>query len=98
MELPLLATGAAAWKAGHAAVRSGTLVLRRSYDITRDDPEIEPELETHAAAEARGYMRQAVARLGLTQAQGVRVFMVYMHAYINGVLDEATGATEGGAE
>jgi hypothetical protein len=96
-----LAAGAAGWKAGHNAVRSGTLVLARIYTADPDgviEPELEPAAQAYAADRAWDYMRETAAALNLTPAQGVRICFAYIHAFMNGVLDEAArGATNDGA-
>ncbi|HEV8191082.1 MAG TPA: hypothetical protein VGP82_06310 [Ktedonobacterales bacterium] len=84
-----LAAGAAGWKAGHAAVQSGMLIL----DGLDDEAQTE-RLETYAAAPARAYMRQIVEAQGLTPAEGARLFGVYMYAFSRGALDQAL---DGGA-
>ncbi len=87
-----LAAGAAGWKAGHHAVRSGALALARTYVATPDgtvEPELEPAAQTYAADQGWRYMRERVAALDLTPAQGVRICFAYIHAFVNGVLDEA---------
>lgn len=84
-----LAAGAAGWKAGHEAVRSRALSLDDLDDTVRDE-----RLAGFAAAQARVYMRQMVAAHTLTQAEGVRLFGVYMHAFTRGALDQAL---DGGA-
>jgi len=92
-----LAAGAAGWRAGHAAVRSGALLLTGSYAATPDglvEPELEQAGQAYAAEQARRYMRERAAALDLTPAQSVRVCFAYLRAFINGVLDEAT---KGGA-
>lgn len=75
--------GAAGWQDAHAAVQTGALVVTQTqYD--------EPEEDLIAAASepARRYMQQTVQRLNLTPRLGVNLFAVYMHAYLNGALDE----------
>ncbi|MFI5272506.1 MAG: hypothetical protein ACHQ4H_05665 [Ktedonobacterales bacterium] len=84
-----LRAGADGWKAGHAAVRSGTLELVELADAERD-----AVVQSAAATEARRYMRDAVARLDLTPATGVRLFCVFQRTYVQGALDEAL---DGGA-
>jgi len=84
-----LAAGAAGWKAGHAAVQSGALVLDGLDDTAQTE-----RLETYAAEPARAYMRQTVAANGLTPAEGARLFGVYMYAFSRGALDQAL---DGGA-
>jgi len=58
-----LAAGAAGWKAGHAAVQSGALVI----DGLDDDADQTERLETYAAELARVYM-YAFSRGALDQA------------------------------
>lgn len=84
-----LAAGAAGWKAGHAAVQSGALVLDGLDDAAQTE-----RIETYAAEHARAYMRQIVAAHGLTPAEGARLFSVYMYAFGRGALDQAL---DGGA-
>lgn len=87
-----LAAGAAGWKAGHEAVRSGALQLD---DLTADDEEtLKRRIAEYAAEPARAYMRRTVAERNLTPAQGVRLFGVYLHTFIRGALDQAL---DGGA-
>ena len=92
-----LAAGAAGWKAGHEAVRSGALVLARVYTAGVDgliEPELEPAAQAYAADQGWRYMRETAAALDLTPAQEVRICFAYIHACMNGILDEATkGAT-----
>jgi hypothetical protein len=78
-----LATGAAGWKAGHAAIRSGTLVLADLDDATRDE-----RLAAYAAEQARAYVRQVEAQQQLTPAQGAQLFLVYMRTFAHGALDQ----------
>jgi hypothetical protein len=81
-----LAAGAAGWKAGHEAVRSGALQL----DVTTVDEEaLKRRIADYAADPARAYMRQTVAERDLTPAEGARLFVVYLHAFIRGALDQA---------
>jgi len=87
-----LAAGAAGWKAGHEAVRSRALVLSQTYTAGPGglvEPELEPAGQAYAADQGWHYMRERVAALDLTPAQGVRVCFAYIHAFMNGVLDEA---------
>jgi hypothetical protein len=87
-----LAVGAAGWKAGHHAVRSGALVLSRIYTAGPNgliEPELEPDAQAYATDQGWRYMRERVAALDLTPAQGVRVCFAYIHAFMNGILDEA---------
>lgn len=79
-----LAAGAAGWKAGHAAVQSGALVIDEQDDAAQTE-----RIETYAAELARAYMRQIVAANGLTPAEGARLFGVYMYAFNRGALDQA---------
>jgi hypothetical protein len=84
-----LAAGAAGWKAGHEAIRSGALTLP-----DEDEPALRQRIAAFAADPARAYMRRMVAERGLTPAEGVRLIGVYLHAYIRGALDQAL---DGGA-
>lgn len=84
-----LQAGAAGWRIGHAAVRSGALA---PLDVPED--ERDELLRRAAAGEARDYMDAMVARHGLTPAQGVRLFAVYVYAFVRGALDQAL---DGGA-
>lgn len=84
-----LAAGGAGWKAGHEAVRSGALPLDDLDETARDE-----RLAAFAAERARAYMREMVTAHSLTEADGVRVFSVYMYAFIRGALDQAL---DGGA-
>jgi hypothetical protein len=75
--------GAAGWKDAHEAVQTGVLVVTQTqYDYPEDD------LIAAASEPARRYMQQAVERLTLSPRLGVNLFAVYMHAYLNGALDE----------
>lgn len=86
-----LAAGAAGWRAGHDDVRAGRLSADR-IALEHGTPQAEDgPLAARAAASARVYTRCA-AHSGLTPAQGARVTLVYMHAYIRGALDEALDA------
>ena len=84
-----LQAGAAGWKAGHAAVRSGALA-------PLDMPEMERDALVQRAAvdEAAGYMDAMVAQHGLTPAQGVRIFAIFVQTFTRGALDQAL---DGGA-
>lgn len=84
-----LAAGAAGWKAGHEAVRSGALPLGDPDEAARDT-----RLAGFAAERARAYMREMVAAHDLTEAAGVRLFSVYWYAFRRGALDQAL---DGGA-
>src|SRR5260221_5996909 len=91
-----LAAGAAGWKAGHEAVRSGALSLSQIYPAGPDgliEPELEPDAQAYAADQGWRYMRERVAALDLTPAQGVRVCFAYIHSFMNGVLDEAANGS-----
>jgi hypothetical protein len=94
-----LAAGAAGWKAGHEAVRSGEIVLSQTYAAGPDgliEPELERAAKDYAADQGWAYMHERAAALNLTPAQGVRVLFAYIHAFINGVLDEAAKDTAPG--
>ncbi len=87
MELPFTLgskAGAAGWQDGHDAVQSGALVITQDQ---YNDPE--EDLVTAASQPARKYMRQVTQSLNLTPRQGIHMFTVYIHAYLNGALDEA---------
>src|SRR5258707_12183223 len=71
-----LAAGAAAWKAGHAAVRSGALVLADLDDATRDE-----RLAAYAAGQARAYVRQVGGQQQITPGQGAELFLGYMPTF-----------------
>jgi hypothetical protein len=76
--------GAAGWKDAHQAVQNGSLAVDQTqYQYAED------RLKVYAATQAKRYMQQIVERLSLTPRQGVNMFAVYMHAYLNGALDEA---------
>ena len=76
--------GAAAWKAAHEAVQSGALVIAQTqYDHA------EADLKAYAGEQAKRYMQQIVGRLNLTPRQRVNLLSIYVHAYLNGALDEA---------
>lgn len=79
-----LRAGAAGWKAGHLAVRSGALDV-----LGVPETEQRAVIATAAAREAGPYMDAVVAEERLTSAQGVRLWFAYMGAFINGALDEA---------
>jgi hypothetical protein len=84
-----LAAAAAGWKAGHEAVLSGALMLD---DL--EDAALQERLAAYAAEQARTYMRRVVDERGLTPAEGVRLFGVYLHTFTRGALDQAL---DGGA-
>jgi hypothetical protein len=84
-----MAAASAGWKAGHEAVLSGSLSLDDSDDVARNHL-----IEAYAAEPARAYMRQAVAAHGLTEAEGVRLFGIYMVTFARGARDQAL---DGGA-
>jgi hypothetical protein len=76
--------GAAGWSDGREAVQTGALVVAQThYEYPEED------LIAFAAVPAKRYMQQIVERLGLTPRQGVNMFAVYIHAYLNGALDAA---------
>jgi hypothetical protein len=75
--------GAAGWKDAHDAVQSGALIVTQTqFDFPEED------LIAAASEPARRYMQQAIERHHLTPRLGVNLFAVYMHAYLNGALDE----------
>lgn len=82
-----LVAGAAGWKAGHEAVRSGALILDELVEHARDE-----RLAAYAAEQARAYMRQIVTAHGLTPAEGVALWRIYMHTFMRGALDQALDA------
>ncbi len=85
-ELPFILgsqAGAAGWKDGRADVQTGALVVAQTQ---YDHPE--EELIALASEPARRYMQREVERHHLTPRLGVNLFAVYMHAYLNGALDE----------
>lgn len=84
-----LAAAAAGWKAGHEAIQSGALNLEGLDEAAQNE-----RLASHAAERARTYMRWIVADHGLTPADGVRLFGVYLRTYTRGALDQAL---DGGA-
>ena len=84
-----MAAASAGWKAGHEAVRSGALVLDEVDEVARNE-----QIETYAAEPARTYMRQAVATHRLTEAEGVRLFGIYMTTFARAARDQAL---DGGA-
>lgn len=84
-----LAAGAAGWKAGHEAVRSGALILD---ELGLDEPARNERLAAYAAEQARAYMHEMVITHGLTQAEGVRLWRVFMHTFMRGALDQALDA------
>lgn len=84
-----LAAGAAGWKAGHEAVRSGALLLDDLDEAARDE-----RLVAYASEQARAYMRRMKDAHGLTPAEGVRLFALYQRTFIRGALDQAL---DGGA-
>ena len=84
-----LAAGAAGWKAGHAAVRSGALALVDLDDAARDE-----RLSAYAAEQARAYARQAASEHDITPAEGARLVMIYGRTFARGALDQAL---DGGA-
>ena len=82
-----LQAGAAGWKAGHEAIRSDTLDI-----VGLDDGERDRIVAAYAAREAGPYMRTVVEENGLTQAQGVRLWSIFMHTFTRGALDQALDA------
>jgi hypothetical protein len=84
-----LAAAAAGWKAGHEAILSEALTLDGL-----DDAALRERLAAYAAEQARTYMRRVVDESGLTPAEGVRLFSVYLHTFTRGALDQAL---DGGA-
>ena len=84
MQSPLLATGAAAWKAGHEAVQTRAFV----FTFTPEEMTY-TALKSYAAQQARAYLQSTLSDLNLTPVQQVRLFRTYVHAFINGALDEA---------
>ncbi len=82
-----LAAGAAGWKAGHEAVRSGTLILDEVDESARNE-----RLAEYAARLARAYMGEMVSAHGLTPAEGVGIWHVYMRTLMRGALDLALDA------
>jgi hypothetical protein len=79
-----LAAGAAGWKAGHMAVRSGMLALADYDEATQSE-----QLVAYAAEQARAYMQRVVEDQRLTPAQGARLFLIYMKTFMHGALDQA---------
>ncbi|HEX6778001.1 MAG TPA: hypothetical protein VF099_07345 [Ktedonobacterales bacterium] len=91
MQSPILSTGAAAWKAGHKAVRD------RAFVFTFTPEELTyAALKQYAAQQARAYLQAALSDFDITPAQRVRLFATYVHAFINGAIDEAGQETPGG--
>lgn len=87
-----MAAASAGWKAGHEAVRAGALIPDELDEIARNR-----EIETYAAEPARAYMRRAVAAHRLTEAEGVRLFGIYMVTFARGARDQALdGALDSG--
>ena len=82
-----LQAGAAGWKAGHEAIRSGALDI-----VGLDDSERATVMATYSAREAGSYMRTVVEEYGLTQAQGVRLWWIFMGTFRKGALDQALDA------
>lgn len=92
-----LAAGAAGWRRGHDDVRDGRLnadqIAREAMEDAEPSPtHAESLLTAEAADAARDYSSRAVSQFALTPAQGVRLTLIYMHAYIRGALDEALDA------
>ena len=82
-----LQAGTAGWKAGHEAIRSGAL------DIAGlDDGERDMTVAAYAARDAGRYMRMVVEEYGLTEAQGVRLWWIFMGTFKRGALDQALDA------
>lgn len=84
-----MAAASAGWKAGHEAVRSGSLRLDVDDEAARNR-----QIEAYAAEPARAYMRQAVAAHGLSEAAGVRLLGIYVVTFARGARDQAL---DGGA-
>lgn len=87
MQPQLFAAGAAAWQAGHAALRSGT--LEPTLARMRGDGEFAHLLD-FAAGAARDYLQRVEAGEAITNNLRLRLFGTYVHAFINGVLDAGT--------
>jgi hypothetical protein len=76
--------GAAGWKDAHKAVQSGTLIITQTqYDHAEYD------LKAYAVEQAKRYIRQTIEPLNLTPRQNVNLLSIYVHAYLEGALDEA---------
>ena len=84
MQLPILATGAIAWKAGHAAIQTGAF----RFQQTGAD-QAYSELRHYAAQQARTHIAQLKGQFEFTPHQQVQLFATYVHAFLNGALDEA---------
>jgi hypothetical protein len=65
-------------------VRSGALILDEIDEIAWNE-----QIEAYVAEPARAYMRQAVSAYGLTEAEGVRLFGIYMLTFARGARDQA---------
>ncbi|HEX6819469.1 MAG TPA: hypothetical protein VF120_13920 [Ktedonobacterales bacterium] len=77
MQLPILATGAKAWKAGHEAVRGGEFIPAQTQF---DRPE--KDALDFAAGRARAFVAGPTYELHLTPRERVRVFNTYMYAFM----------------
>lgn len=84
MQPPILATGAIAWQAGHAAIQTGAF---RFQHVPDDDSYA--QLKRFAAQQAREHIARLKQELELTPYQWARLFNTYVHAFLNGALDEA---------
>jgi hypothetical protein len=86
-------TAAAAWRDGQEAARTGALKRIQNQDVIP-----ETALKTHAAEQAKRHMDEAMQRLSLTPAQGVRLFTIYVRIFMNGVFDQAAKQAEQAGE
>ena len=84
MHVPLLETGAKAWKDGHSSIASSAFVfVQNAEDMAYTD------LKIYAAQQAERYLQPITSALQLTPSQSLRLFLIYVHAFVNGAFDEA---------
>lgn len=93
MQLPILATGAKAWKAGHEAIRGDEFIPEQTQV---DSPE--KDALSFAAGRAREYAAGLSHELHLTPRERVQVFNTYMHAFVGGMMDELRRRSTGVAD
>lgn len=87
MQLPILQTGAAAWKAGHQAIQRGTFVFQTSAeDMAYAD------LKRFAVEEARRYVATRYPNAPFTPYERTRLLATFVHAFVNGAFDEVMQA------
>jgi hypothetical protein len=91
MQLPILQTGAAGWKAGHRAIQRGTFVFRISAEDTAY-----ADLKRFAVDEARRFLATRYPSAPFTPDERTRLLATYAHAFVNGAFDECVQQGAGG--